>query len=306
MGASNDNIEDLNNLSDALARAAEIAGRSTVLVDARQRMPASGIAYTSELVLTADHVIEREEEIRVLLPNGQPVPASIAGRNPIRDIALLRLSQAVATQAVSADQPARIGQIALALGRPEPSGIQASLGVISAMGGPVRLGHGGLLEQYIRTDTIPFPGFSGGPLINIRGQILGLNTSGLSMGTLLTIPVSIAWQAAASLAAYGHIRRGYLGIRSQAVNLSPAQVESLNRDQKTGLLIVNVEDGSPAAMAGLVTGDLLVGISSKQVRDHEELQIHLEGDSIGRTLPVDILRGTTLTTFMVVIGEHAE
>ena len=170
----------LASLSEAMADAVAKAGASTILVDARRRLPASGISYTANMVLTAAHVIERDEDLRVILPDGKPMPAALAGRDPGNDLALLRLESEVLTPARPAAQPARVGQLVLALGRPTSDGVQASLGIVSALGGPVHTARGSLLESCLRTDAIPYPGFSGGPLVSASGEILGLNTSGLA------------------------------------------------------------------------------------------------------------------------------
>lgn len=291
-------------LSDAMADAVSKAGAATVTVNARRRMPASGIGYASDLVLTADHVVERDEDIRVILPDGSEIAASVAGRDPGSDLALLRLGQAGAAIAEKAPQDARVGQIVLALGRPSQAGIESSLGVVSAVSGPVRTGRGGLLEQYLRTDTIPYPGFSGGPLINALGQVLGLNTSGLSRGMSLTIPVSLAWRVAETLAAHGHIRRGYLGIRSQPVSVSEGQREALGREQETGLLLVSVERGSPAESGGLLVGDILVALNGQTVNDPDELLALLTGSIVGKPAEVQVLRGGQPTKLTVTIGER--
>ena len=242
----------LQEFSDALADAAERAGKSTVLVDARRRIPASGIAIAADLILTADHVIERDEDLKVVLPDGSDLTARIAGRDPGSDLAVLKLDSASATPAEATNAPARVGQIALALGRPTTNGIEASLGTVSAINGPVRTGRGGMLEKYIRTDTISYPGFSGGPLVGADGTVLGINTSGLAHGAAITIPADIAWKTADTLARHGHIKRGYLGIRSQTVEISPDAQKSLKREQATGLLVVGLEKDSPASKGGLM------------------------------------------------------
>ncbi len=300
--------EQINNplvaLSEAMADAVERAGAATLLVDARRRFPASGIAYQRDLVLTASHVVERDDDIRITLPDGSHHTATIAGRDPGNDLALLRLSSAVMTPAETAPEPARIGQIALALGRPSPEGIQASLGIVSAAGGPVRTGRGGLLENYIRTDTIPYPGFSGGPLVDAAGRVLGINTSGLGRGVALTIPVAHAWQIAATLAEHGHVRRGYLGVRSQAVEITAAQSQALGREQRTGLLLVSVERDSPAEQGGLLVGDILVGIAGQPVTDPDELLARLVGAVVGQSTPLEVLRGGQPATVTVTIGER--
>ncbi len=294
----------LSEFSDGLVAAVAKAGQSTVLVNARRRLPASGIAYAADLVLTADHVLEREEEISVILADGSQVPATIAGRDPARDLALLRLKTPGAIPAEATSQPARVGQFVLALGRPDSNGVQASLGVLSAVGGPVRTGHGALLEQYYRSDTNPYPGFSGGPLVDVHGAVLGINTSALAMGSLITIPAKLAWEAAANLALHGHIRRGFLGIRSQAVELGAIQQKVLNRNQASGLLLVDVEANSPAASSGLIVGDILVGWDGHPLVDHDDLQSQLTGEPAGQPVPVEVLRGGQLTKMMVSVGER--
>jgi S1-C subfamily serine protease len=180
-----------------------------------------------------------------------------------------------------------------------------SLGVISTFGGPVHSRRGSILEQYIRTDTIPYPGFSGGPLVNVQGEVLGLNTSGLSMGSLLTIPVSLAWQAAETLATTGRIPRGYLGVRSQVVELSKPQQQQLGRQQETALLLVSVEEGGPAAKSGLIVGDILVSINSQPVHNHDKLQEQVMKEKVGNTISIEFLRGGQLTSAAVNIGERA-
>jgi S1-C subfamily serine protease len=290
-------------LSDALADAAEKAGRATVLVQARRRMPASGIAYASDLILTADHVLEREEGIEVLLADGAKVPARVAGRDAGSDLAVLRLENDVATAADMTKSPARLGQMVLALGRPSPDGIEASLGTVSAIGGPIRTGRGGMLERYIRTDSISYPGFSGGPLVAADGTVLGLNTSGLANGPAITIPADIAWRIAETLVRDGRIKRGYLGIRSQAVEVPEASQKALRREQPAGLLIVGVEHDSPASRGGLMVGDILVAVAGAPVLHHDELFARLNGDVAGKSTPIEILRGGQPQTLSVQVGE---
>jgi serine protease DegQ len=290
-------------LSDALADAAEKAGKATVLVNARRRMPASGIAYESDLILTADHVVEREDDIKVILADGAEISARVAGRDAGSDLAVLKLERAAGAVAEMTKSPARLGQIALALGRPSPDGIEASLGTVSAIGGPIRTGRGGMLERYLRTDSISYPGFSGGPLVAADGTVLGLNTSGLANGAAVTVPADIAWQIADTLVKHGRIKRGYLGIRSQTVDIAEASQKALKREQATGLLIVGVENGSPAAKGGLIVGDILVGVAGTPVLHHDELFARLDGDVAGKSTPIDVLRGGQPQTLNILIGE---
>ncbi len=291
-------------LSDALADAAEQAGESTVLVNARRRIPASGIAYKDNLILTANHVVERDEDISIVLPDGNEVSTSIAGRDPGSDLVLLKLERAAATPAAVTKSPARVGQIALALGRPTSEGIQASLGTVSTIAGPLLTHRGGMIERYIRTDSIPYPGFSGGPLVAADSSVLGLNTSGLARGAAITIPVEIAWKVAETLAKHGHIRRGYLGIRSQVVEIPSEAQNLIQREQTAGLLVVGVEDDSPAAKGGLMVGDILAGVSGEPITHHDELFAILTGKLIGQSTPIEVLRGGQPQTVNIVIGER--
>ncbi len=291
-------------LSDALADAADLAGKSTVLVNARRRMPASGIIFASDLVLTAEHVIEKEDDISVFLSDGTEIPAKLAGRDAGTDLAVLKLERTVGNVAEMTKSPARLGQIALALARPSRDGIEASLGTVSAIGGPSRTARGGMLERYLRTDSISYPGFSGGPLVAADGTILGLNTSGLSNGPAITIPADIAWKIGEVLAKNGQIKRGYLGIRSQTVDVPTASQDALKRKQETGLLVMSVEKDSPASKGGLIVGDILVAIAGNPVLHHDELFARLDTDVAGKSTPIEILRGGQPQTLNLVIGER--
>jgi S1-C subfamily serine protease len=291
-------------LSDAIADAAELAGKSTVLVDARRRFPASGIAITKDLILTADHVVERDEDIKVILADGTELNARLAGRDPGSDLAVLKLDSASATPAEVSKTPARVGQFVLAIGRPSKNGIQSSFGSVNSLGGPVRTGRGGMLEKFIKTDVVSYPGFSGGPLVNGDGTIFGINTSGFGSGSAITIPTDIAWKIAETLEKDGKIKRGYLGIRSQTVNIPADSQKALKRTQETGLLLVGLEDDSPAGKDGLRVGDILVSVNGEPVSHHDELFARLSGDVVGKSIPVEVLRGGKLESIKVTVGER--
>ncbi len=282
-------MSELNTLSDSLTAAVETASASTLLVDARRRFPASGIAYAADLILTADHVVKRENDIRVGLPDGKSLPASVAGRDPGSDLALLRLSEKVLTPAKTATSP-KVGQLVLALGRPSMAGMKASFGIITTISGPTRTWRGGLLDQFLQTETVPYPGFSGGPLVNVSGEVLGLNTSGLTRGEALTIPVSVAWLIAESLAKHGTVKRGYLGVRTQAV--------------ETGLLVMWLEKDGPAEKGGLLIGDILTRLNDQELNDPDDLFAALANDTVGKAIEVDILRGGQPQKLKLTVGER--
>ena len=290
----------LTDFSNGLTTAVEKGGASTILVDARKRYPASGIAYAEDLVLTADHVVTREEDLKVLLSDGKSLAATVAGRDPGSDLALLRLAEKVLTPAKTSSE-VKVGQLVLALGRPDNAGIQASWGIVTAIAGPTRTHRGGLLDEYIQTETTPYPGFSGGPLVNTEGEVLGLNTSGLTRGSSLTIPVKMAWRVADELAKHGSVKRGYLGVRTQPVEIPEA---ALKRDQKTGLLVMWLEENGPAQKGGLFVGDTLVAIAGQPVSDPDDLFAALNSETVGKAVPVEVLRGGKAETVNVTVGER--
>jgi S1-C subfamily serine protease len=294
---------ELQSLSNSLADAVQTAGQSVVTVYARQRMPASGVIYKSGLVLTASHVVQ-EDEIKVTLSDGEQVTAELLGRDPHSDLAVLKLAASKGSAAQANEDP-KVGQLALALGRPS-EGVQASLGIVSAVGGPLRSHRGGLLESYLRTDAIPYPGFSGGPLVDAGGRVLGINTSGLGMGVSLTIPAKLAWKIAASIEEHGDVKRGYLGVRSQLAEVSPEAQKALGREQASALLVLGIEKDSPAAAAGVIVGDVIVAFAGEQVNDHDDLLIQLNSGIVGKTIEMQVLRGGKPHDVKVTIGENTE
>jgi len=296
-------MSTLTEFSQALSTAVEKAGASTILVDARKRYPASGIAYTEDLVLTADHVVTREENIQVVLPDGKSLAATIAGRDPGSDLAVLRLAEKALTPARTSDA-VKVGQLVLALGRPNTQGMQASWGIVTSISGPTRTFRGGMLDEYIRTETTPYPGFSGGPLVNTEGEVLGLNTSGLTRGSSLTIPVKVAWRVADALAKTGSVKRGYLGVRTQPVEIPEQARQALGRGQNQGLLVLWLEEDGPAAKGGLIVGDILLAVSGQAVGDPDDLFAALRSDTVGQAIAIEVLRGGRPETVNVMVGER--
>lgn len=297
-------VSVLAQVSDGLAAAVEKAAASTVMVNGRRRIPASGIAWETGVIVTADHVIEREE-VEVVLPDGTKLPASIAGRDAGSDVAVLKVDGATMTAAARAPEgSARVGSLVLAVGRPTPEGPMASLGVVGAIGGPWRTFRGTEVEGYLRTDTTFYPGFSGGPLVDAEGRVVGMNTSRLGRGAGLTVPVGALARIAADLLAGGKVRRAYLGVSSQVARL-PAALAGLVAGRETGLLIVAVETGSPAETAGILLGDILVEFGGEAITDTDSLQGQLGPGRIGQATPVSVLRGGELKTLSVSVGERA-
>ncbi len=293
----------LHDFSEALTMTVANAAPGVVRVEARRRLPASGIVWSADgLMMTAHHVVQ-SDRATIGLADGTAVAATVVGRDPSTDLALLRAeASGLAPLPHAAAKETAVGGFVLALGRPGHS-VQATFGIISALGESWRTRGGGLIDQYVQTDVLMYPGFSGGPLVNALGQLVGLNTSGFGQGISLTIPTATLQRVAEALLAHGRMKRGYLGVSTQRVHLPEAMRDALG--QKSGLLVVSVEKDSPAEKGGLTLGDTLVAIDGVVVRRHDDLLAALSGDRVGTAVPVKILRGGKLETLAVTLGERA-
>jgi S1-C subfamily serine protease len=302
-----DNLESniLGRLSNDLATAVETAGAATVTVNARRRLPATGIVWNADgLVVTANHVVERDDDITIGLPDGRTVPATLVGRDSGSDLALLKIDAGELTAAPRAEEEVRPGHLVLAVGRPGPSGPMASFGVVSVIGGPWRTQRGATVEGFIRADVAMLPGFSGGPLVDAQGRIIGLNSSHLGRGGGMTIPAAAIDTIVESLQTHGKVRRGFLGIGAQSVNIPAALAKGAGIEQEQGLVIVGVEAGGPAERDGLYLGDVIVAVNGKPVSTVEGLQDSLSGDLVGTKAEITILRGGARQTVAVTVGER--
>jgi S1-C subfamily serine protease len=293
----------LTDLSSDLAAVVESAGKAVVRVEGRRHLAASGTVWSADgLVVTANHVLENDENIRVGLPDGESTDAALVGRDPTTDLALLRVSGKPGSvpEWTGADT-LQAGHLALALARPGRN-IRASLGIISALGEEWRTRAGGKVDRYIQADVPAYPGFSGGPLVDAAGTVTGLNTSGLLRGSLITIPPSTMKQVVGELLARGHISRGYLGVGLQPARLPSEIAKQLG--QETGLLVISVEADSPADKAGLVLGDTIVTIGDSIIRRWDDLLYTLAKDLIGVDVVVKIVRAGQLKELTATVGEH--
>ena len=304
VSSSSSTIGVLESLSNDLAGAVERAGQSIVAIHARRRIPASGIHWRPGIIVAAHHTIQREEDVTVSLADGATVAATLAGRDPTTDLAVLRVSEAKVPAASLADASGiRVGALVLALGRPG-NAVTASLGVISTVGGEWRTWHGGAIDRFVRLDISIYDGFSGGPLIDASGRVLGLNTSGLSRGAALAIPVVTVNRVVDQLVKSGRVARGYLGLGMQAVRLPPPLVERLSLPNDVGLMVVSAEPGGPGDRAGILIGDVLVAIGEKPVSDPAEVLGLLGADQIGKTLATRIIRAGEPRDVSITIGER--
>lgn len=294
----------LQQLSDEMAGAVQIAGQSIVRINARRRLPATGIVWASDgtgaTIVSANHVIERDEEITVVAPDGRELPAKLVGRDPSSDLAVLKVEGAALTPAPRAPQDAvKVGALVLALGR--AGELAATIGIVSALGGPWEGGRGRRFAKLISSDAPMFPGFSGGPLVDASGRVVGLLSSHLGRGMTLAIPNEEVERIVTTLGAHGKVARGYLGVGAQPVALPSALKASVGQDQ--GLLLVTVEDDGPAAQSGLTVGDIIVALAGTPTQSLDDLRAGLASQQVGQAMPVRILRGGQPTDLSVTPGE---
>lgn len=294
--------EQLQSLSTAMAGLVERAGASIVRIEGRSRLPASGIIYATDgVIVTAHHGVERDDNLRVGLPGGEMVAATLVGRDPGADLAVLRVASGDlhAAQWVDASE-LRVGNLTLALGRPGAN-TQATFGVVSALGGAWRTGASGEIDHYLQTDVVMYPGFSGGPLVVMDGRFAGVNSSALVRGASVTIPAATVRRVAETLLAHGRMPRGYLGVGLQPVRLDAALQEALS--QQTGLMLMSVETDSPAAQGGLLQGDIVVTLDGAAVRQLDDLQALLTGERVGKTVVARLVRAGVMHEQNVTIGQ---
>jgi len=271
-------------LSDRLASIVETQGRGVVRVDAGRRSPSSGIVWSDGVVVTAHHTIEREESIEVILPDGKPVPGTLAGRDPTTDLAVIRIpAMGLERPAWSEAGDLKIGHLVIAVGRPGRT-LKATLGMVSRLGESWRTYAGGRIDRYLETDLALYPGFSGSMLVDLAGRVIGLNTSGLRRGLSLGVPASTVRRVAEVLLARGQTQRGFLGIGTYPVNLPTSR------------------SPIPAERAGMLLGDVLLSLDARPLAGIGDLLELLDEERIGAECAAQIVRAGEVVTLRVTIG----
>jgi S1-C subfamily serine protease len=255
-------------------------------------------------VVAASHTIARADEITVTLASGQSATATLAGRDPSTDLAVLRLDDATAPAVERGNEAdLQVGRLVLALGRPGPH-LTASLGIVSAVSGEWRTWQGGKIDRFVRLDLSIYDGFSGGALVEAGGRVLGINTSGLARAMALAIPTSTIDRIAGQILSSGRVSRGFLGLAVQPVHLPDSLRQQLGLSTRGGLVVVNLEAGGPADQAGLFLGDIIVAIEGDEVSDPADLLAALGHERVGKPAAVQIVRAGGTKTVTVTVGER--
>lgn len=278
-------------LSEQLAATVAAVGKSVVAIHARHRFASSGVHWMPGVIVTADHTIRREEDIRITTPSGATLAAELAGRDPGTDLAVLKVEGLDAPVAARAENFTPLpGALVAAVGRSKDSAI-AALGVISSISPESQTWRGGTLDQVVRLDMDLHPGASGGAVVNAEGKLIGIVTAALSRVSTFAIPLVTVDRVARLLAEHGRIPRGYLGVGLQPVALPEHLIKKLNRPEGSALIVISVGADTPAGRAGLVIGDILIELGGSLTHTPEDVHRLLDSRSIGQKLRAKILRG---------------
>jgi S1-C subfamily serine protease len=288
-------------LSNDLAGAASRTAPSLVLLRGRRGRAASGTVIDAQSFVVSDHLLNADEEIRARTANGDIV-ARVVGRDAGTDLALLRVDGATLSPVTLASESPRVGEIVLAVGRTW-SGLVAHPGFVTHLSGPHQVSPGFRLDQAIHTSLDPFSGFSGGALVNVRGEVAGISTSALDRGRGLAVPARDVARVVDSLRQHGRLRRGYLGISSLSVALPERQRHG---GSERGLLVTSIAPGSPADSASLLVGDVILAIDETSAIKPDDLAAYLSADRVGQRAALRVLRGASPVQLDVTIGERTE
>jgi S1-C subfamily serine protease len=294
-------MESLITLSNSVADFVDAVAPSVVQVRGRRR-PASGLVCADDVVLTMASVLGRNDGLHVRTHDGRTLDAELAGWDPATSLAVLRVNGLNAPALSPATAAPRVGHFAIAVARSWSNVVTATSGLVSIIGGPLRTGRREAIEKVIRTSAPMHDGFAGGAFLDASGGLIGITTASAIRGLGIVIPAAIAWHAATSLREHGQIKRGYLGVASQ-----PVQVPDLKRSDPNhagALLVAHVTPGSPAEAAGVIVGDVIVEFDGRRVESPEDLLDLLTADRVGRAVALQMLRGGAPTTVTITVAER--
>jgi S1-C subfamily serine protease len=297
--------KELIEFSNALAQATDRAAASVVAVHTETRGSSSGVLWRPGVIVTSEHTLRRDEEIQLTLPNGRVVPATLVGRDPSTDIAVLKCAEANnAVPLFGGVAALKPGSLTLVVGRTRASGPVAAIGVVSLVASDRRTWTGASLTPYIRLDIGLQPTSIGGAVIDASGNVVGLATPRFARFGAIAVPAPSINKIVDALLKQGRIPRGYLGVGLQSVRLPNAFRETLRQNEKTAAIVLEVHPDGPADKAGIVIGDILVSLGGKPITRLEDVQSLLSGDAIGKTLPLKFVRGGSVQEGTIEVAER--
>ncbi len=268
----------------------------------RRNGSGSGVVIAQDgFVLTNSHVVQGAREITVTLYSGEHMPATLVGEDPDTDLAVLRVSASGLPAAPLGDSSQLMaGQVVIAIGNPLGLQTTVTAGVVSAMGRSLRSQTGRLMENIIQTDAALNPGNSGGPLVDTHGHVVGINTAIIqyAQGICFSIPANTAKWVVSSIIKDGRVRRAYVGLAGQPIRLASHLADRLK--QPTAVLVEEIFESGPAALAGIRPGDLIVSVGETPIRDVDSLHRLLAAEVVGNSLAIALFRDGELTTTTVI------
>jgi len=296
---------ELIELSNALARSTDHAAASAVAVYTETRGSSSGVVWRPGVVVTAEHALRRDQEIHLTLPDGRALEATLAGRDPTTDIAVLKCAEVVTAVSEFGDVASlKPGSLALVVGRTRASGPVAGLAVVSLVAAERHTWAGASLAPYVRLDIGLQPTAVGGAVIDAHDRTVGIATPRFARFGATAIPAPTVNRVVDILLQKGRIPHGYLGVGLQPVRLPDALRQSLQRDEKSAAIVLEVEPNGPASKAGIVIGDILVSLAGRPVTRLEDVHFQLRGEVIAKPLALKFVRGGALQETTIVVGER--
>jgi S1-C subfamily serine protease len=296
---------ELIDLSNALARETDRAAASIVAVHTEARGSSSGVVWRNGIIVTAEHALRRDEEIHVTLPDGRVVPAALAGRDASTDLAILKCAEAASPVAEISDAATiKPGSLVLVVGRTRASGPVAALGAVSLVAPERRTWIGAPLSPYVRLDVGLQPTAVGGAVIDAYGRAIGMATPRFARFGAIAVPASAVNRVADALLRTGHIPHGYLGVGLHPIRLPDALRQTLQRNEKTAAVVIEVEPDGPAHKAGIMIGDLLISFGAQPITRVEDVHAQLAAEAIGKPVVVKLVRGGAAQEARIVVGER--
>jgi serine protease Do len=303
---SDTGVSGLVSLAQELTDLVGKSASGVVAVKASAYRGASGVAISRDLIAVTEHSVRQAERLEIVTAGGRHGKANVLGRDSSLDIAILKTEGSELTPLEPTDASAiRAGELAVVVGMTADVGPSTSLGIVGAVGGARRTWRGGSLDHFFRLGVNLYPSQTGAAVINMEGQLIGLATPALLRHSAVAVPFVTLRRIADELAKEGRIRRGYLGVGIQPVVVPPVLREKTGMDVPSGLMLLNVEAGSPAERAELQLGDILVQLNGKAMSDVEDLQDALRGDAVGRAVAGVVIRGGGRTDIQIDIAERS-